>query len=285
MLARLGKFVYNKRIAIILVNWNGYEDTIRCIESIKACNDKNSNIIVVDNCSTNNSVQIIQQTFPDIDLIPHANNAGFGGGNNIGVRRANDLGAECIWLLNNDAMLLPDSIASARDFLENNPGADIIGTSVYEMDKESDIQSYGCGIVNFNIGKAYLISDREKIKDLDYITGTSMIMRMEVYDRMLGFDEDYFLYWEDTDFSYRAKDLGYKLGVAENVKILHKRSASSGVKTIFADKSFTESSIRFFRKHSHDRKYKRGILLRIVKRLSEGKLKNAIMLIQILVKD
>ncbi len=91
-------------VTCILLNWNGWRDTVECLKALKECRYRNLTIIVVDNGSTNDSVARIRAAHPDVLLLESGKNLGFAGGNNIGIRYALAQGAEYVWLLNNDTV-------------------------------------------------------------------------------------------------------------------------------------------------------------------------------------
>lgn len=269
--------------AIILVNWNGYQDTIHCIQSIKDSRDQNCTIVVVDNDSSNDSVKYIRAAHPDVLVIPTGSNLGFGGGNTVGVREAHRQGLPYVWLLNNDTLVFPDTLAHLRHAIESGEG-DLIGCRIHEMADPGTVQSLGAGRVDFKLGRAHLITHTEELSQLDYITGTSLFMRTADYLSLNGFDPAFFMYWEDTDLSFRARNKGLRLHVALDAKILHKTSASSQIKSLNADRMFTTSSLTFFKRYARNDSYKIGILLRIGKRVTERKFKNVTLLLPFLFK-
>lgn len=262
-----------EKTGIIIVNWNGHKDTIACIDSIKKSIDINYTIIVVDNASTDGSFEKIKEAHPDIEVVQSGKNRGFGGGNNYGVDYAHALGLKSIWLLNNDTLVYSDTIGKLRAALAAGEG-NLLGCSIYEMSDPSQVQSLGVGRVDFLLGRVSLVNTPDQLGAFDYVTGTSLMLLTDVYQRLGGFDETFFMYWEDTDLSFRAVRGGFRLNVVTDARILHKTSASSQIKSVRADDMFTASSVKFFRRYSGNPGYKVGILLRIAKRILEKRFTN-----------
>jgi GT2 family glycosyltransferase len=272
----------NPQVSVILVNWNGFSDTIECVKSLMLSSYKNVNICVVDNNSSNESLSELYKADLDINIVENVRNSGFGDANNIGAHRALAAGDEYIWILNNDTLVAPDAIEKLIDFSQTHPEIKLIGTTIYEMHSEKNIQSYGCGCVDFTLGRARLITDREEIHQCNYITGTSLFLRTRDFLALGGFDTTFFMYWEDTDLSFRACSNHMRIGVAVDAKIYHKESASSQIKSVRADRMFTSSSIKFFKRYSKNRMFLFGVVLRAFKRLTEKKYVNTLELAKIL---
>ena len=118
------------RVAIILVNWNGLEDTLACLESLAAQSYRDCTIIVVDNGSSED-VSLIAMRHPEVVLIRNQENLGFSGGNNIGIRKAAELGTEYCWILNNDTEVAPDCLARLVQALDNDAGLAAVAHPIF----------------------------------------------------------------------------------------------------------------------------------------------------------
>ncbi|MCL2859205.1 MAG: glycosyltransferase family 2 protein [Oscillospiraceae bacterium] len=222
------------KVSIILLNYNGYKDTIECIDSIKQ-NEKEMNyeIIVVDNKSTDNSVEELKK-IDEIILLESERNGGFAYGNNIGIKYAIDKGAEYILLLNNDTIIELNCISLMYKILNENDDMGMIGCRImYYNNKE--LINYMGGEINWFKGivvvKDKLTIYKENNRSFSYtnfITGCCMLIKKEVIDKAGYLPEDYFMYYEDVEYCVKVKDAGYKLGICYNAVIYHKESASSG---------------------------------------------------------
>jgi hypothetical protein len=222
-----------KKVFIIILNWNGKDDTIECIKSIKDNTYKNYEIIVVDNGSEDDSVSKIKRCFPKVNVVENERNFGFAGGNNIGIRHAVESDADYILLINNDTTVdenfLQELVKAGE--LDNKVG--ILGPKIYFYKEPKKIWFAG-GKVNWlkNKGTHIGLGEIDSVqynnkKEVDYLTGCCLLVKREVVEKIGGLSEDYFLYYEDVDFSLRAKKAGYKcLYVPESV-IYHKVSRST----------------------------------------------------------
>lgn len=236
-------------VAIILVNWNGKDDTLACLSSLKVFSHQSSvfRTIVVDNGSTDNSVEVIQEKFPDVEVIETGKNLGFAGGNNVGIRRALEWGADYVWLLNNDTVVDKNALVALVDaFIDER--VDIAGSKIYfspgreyhkdRYDKRDlgRVLWYAGGIVDWqNMYASHRGVDEvdkgqyDKTEETGFVTGCSMMVRKDVFEKIGLLDEKLFAYLEDLDFCLRAKQMGYALFYVPQSVVWHKNAGSSGV--------------------------------------------------------
>jgi hypothetical protein len=226
----------NNQVSIIIVNYNCEEYTCNCIASIyKFVSGPGFEIIVVDNASSNNSALIISERFPEVKLIINNSNLGFGSANNIGARNAV---GKYLFFLNPDTLLLSDAVGDFYAFLEKaNQDVACCGGNLVRVD-DSPNKSYG----NFpsvlqqfsDIGfrKLYKklhseklamgkVCDFQVIRLVDYIVGAAFCIKKKVFEEMSGFDEQFFMYYEETDLFFRLNKMGYKSYLLPLVKIIH----------------------------------------------------------------
>lgn len=235
-------------VYIILVNWNGWKDTISCIDSLLELDYCNFKILVVDNGSSNNSIDNIRRSHPLVNLIATGKNLGFAGGVNVGIRHALNSPAEFLWLLNNDTKVAPDSLSHMVKTALDVKSAGAIGATIYCMNLPSKIQAWGGGQINLMAG-----SPRHRVNSgrLDYITGASMLLRRTAIEDIGLFDSDlFFMYWEDTDFCIRLKESGWDLICSENAQIWHKEGGSREPRSPLLDAYFDASAVHFLIKHT-----------------------------------
>ncbi|HLR24626.1 MAG TPA: glycosyltransferase family 2 protein [Fodinibius sp.] len=224
-------------VYIILVNWNGWKDTVECLQSLQKLDYPNYSIVVVDNGSTDQSVQQIRQRFPDIHLIENEENLGFAGGNNVGIRNALEREADYIWLLNNDTVVEKQALTHLVERMEKEPDLGICGSRLIYYHRRDTIQVLGGGRYNKwlatteNFGEHQPVKepfDRLEIeKELDFIIGASMLVSPKFIDEIGLLSEDYFLYYEEIDWGIRAGS-AFKLGFAPESIVYHKEGASTG---------------------------------------------------------
>jgi GT2 family glycosyltransferase len=233
------------RVFCIIVNWNGWADTLRCLESVNTNLYDNVSLLLVDNGSTDDSVSRIRSAFPDLEIIESKVNLGFGSGNNLGIRYALESGANYVWLLNNDTIVQPNTLAELVSHAELHPELGEIGSVLYYAQDPSRIQAWGGGKVNLWTGTSRHYHHPVKIEKLDFLTAASVLIPMEVLRKVGLFDEGYFMYWEDTDLSFRIKAAGWQLGVAPDAKLLHKEGTSTGATNPAFDRYVTVYGIKF----------------------------------------
>ncbi|SMO50938.1 glycosyltransferase family 2 protein [Fodinibius sediminis] len=224
-------------VFIILVNWNGWRDTIECLHSLEKLDYSRFTPIVVDNGSTDESVEMISSRFPDVTLLESSQNRGFAGGNNLGIRHALERGAEYLWLLNNDTVVDPRALARLVDHMEENPDIGICGSRLIFYSQRDTTQAWGGGRFNKwlgtirNIGQNKpadsLPSARVIEQEMDYVVGASMMVSRKFIDTVGLLREDYFLYYEEIDWAMRGSD-SFSLGFAPGSIVYHKEGASTG---------------------------------------------------------
>lgn len=232
----------------IIVNWNGWKDTIACLDSLKSQHYSNLKVIVVDNGSTNDSVQRIRQQHDWVTVIESGRNGGFAFGNNIGIRCALAEGAEYIWLLNNDTVVHVHTLQTLISTALSDPSLGEIGSVLLYAHAPNQVQAWGGGTINLwtSISRHYHAPINPN--KLDYLTAASVLLPARTLEHVGLLDEEYFMYWEDVDLSYRIREAGWELGVSPNATLLHKEGGSSRGNKPKLDAQVTASGIRFLRK-------------------------------------
>ena len=262
-------------VYIILLNWHGWRDTIACLDSLASLDYTNYHLQVVDNGSTDNSVACIRAAHPEVSIIETGRNLGFSGGCNVGVRRALEEGADYIWLLNNDTTVDPQALSAMVAVAETDPKVGAIGSVLYYLDNPKDIQAWGGGRVCFWSGRARHHLGPVPGARLHYLTAASILLRRRALEEVGLLDENtFFMYWEDTDFSFRLRKAEWRLAVADQSIVLHKENASTGKGNPLLDFYFNESAIRFFRRYAPIPVWpiSIGVLGRLTKRVLRGNL-------------
>ncbi len=223
------------KVAVIVLNWNGRDLTLDCLESLLASTWPNLEVWLVDNASSDGSVEAAQEKYGGrVKIIVNDTNLGFAGGNNIGIDRALDGGADYVLLLNNDTVVDPGMVGHLAGLLDEQPEAGIAGPKIYYHNPPDQIWFAG-GEVFPARATARHIGIREKdtgqydtLKETDYITGCALMARRELYETIGKLDPVYMAYFEDTDFCMRARLAGFKVYYVPAGKVWHKISASTG---------------------------------------------------------
>lgn len=237
-----------KKVGVILLNWNGWRDTVACIASLQQLDYSAVELLIVDNASTDDSVAQISKAMPGIAVLQTGANLGFGGGCNVGMRHAMAQGAEYLWLVNSDAVADPAALSSLVEKAESDERLGAVGSVLYEHGDIGKVQLWGGGTVNLWTGQS---RHRLLPGPLDFISGASVLLRCSALAQVGLFDSlRYFMYWEDTDLHFRLRKAGWQFAVADNSRLWHKQSASLGRNSPALDRYFTQSGVRFFRRHA-----------------------------------
>lgn len=237
-----------KHVTVIVLNWNGWRDTLACIASLQKLNYSNFELTVVDNGSSDGSQSQIEAQAPGIKVLQTGANLGFGGGCNVGIRQAIEQGADYVWLINSDATVDANALTELVRVADSRPAVGAVGSVLYEADRPEQVQVWGGGKVNF-----WGALSRHQVSParLDFVSGASMLLRREALVQVGLFDDRiFFMYWEDSDLCFRLRRAGWRLAVAEKSRVWHKLSASLGQGSRQLDAYFTQSGVRFFRRYS-----------------------------------
>ncbi|MDP4199308.1 MAG: glycosyltransferase family 2 protein [Bacteroidota bacterium] len=209
----------NPRIGIILINLNAYEDTALCLQSLESLTYSNTELILVDNGSRDGSGAKLRAEFPSVTHIRSETNLGFTGGNNLGITHALDTGCEHVLLLNNDTIVTPGFLEPLLARLESEPRIAAVSGKIYytkaAQNGRSDILWYAgsfrkwwMGFSHFGIDEA----DRglyDKPMEVPYASGCEMLLRGTAVRRVGLLSDDYFAYWEESDWCERARKAGF----------------------------------------------------------------------------
>ena len=246
---------YLAQISVIIVNYNAQYFIKNCIGSIlRSAGVPDLEIIVVDNDSTDGSCELLKQSFPKLKLIRNDQNEGFSKGNNRGVAAAE---GEYVLILNPDTILAEDTLKQVYEFAKSTPDAGAVGVRFIDGSghflPESkrnfpDLKTAGLKLLGFSKRYyAHHIGQNEKAR-VDILTGAFMFMKKSVYEEVGGFDEDFFMYGEDIDLSYRISSAGYhNYYLGEQVVIHYKGESTRKDKTYF--RNFYGAMRIFYKKH------------------------------------
>jgi len=242
-------------VIIIILNWNGWRDTLACVESCRELSWPNYRILIVDNGSTDGSEKFLRQNLTDVEIIQSGANLGFAGGNNIGIRKALALGADYIWLLNNDTLVDPQALASLVEAMEHAPDAGIAGSKIYYhaeprriwfaggMWRKGHLHWRQRGANQFDKGQ---FAEQSEVGS---VSGCSMLMRSTTIDKIGLLSEDFFLYWEDTEWCARAQEAGYQILFVPGSIVWHKVSVSTKQSSYTQYYYFTRNGFFFLRSY------------------------------------
>jgi GT2 family glycosyltransferase len=222
-------------VYIVLVNYKGYKDTVECIESLNKINYDNYKVVVVDNASGDGSYEKLKAEYGEHIIIESQDNIGFAGGNNIGIRLAMENQAEYVMLLNNDTIVHSEFLMHMVHCFKNNQNVGIVGGKILYYDKR-DIISHAGGYIDMfkyttvHYGLNCHVEDPlfNTERAVGFISGCLMMIDCEIIKKFGLLTEDYFMYYEDTDYCARLSSAGYELRYTPQARIYHKVSMSSG---------------------------------------------------------
>lgn len=224
------------RVWIVVLNWNGREDTLSCLESLQSLDYYDREIVVVDNGSRDGSADAIELAFEGVHVIRNAENLGFSRGNNVGIEFALRHGAEYVLLLNNDTVSVSGDFLSI--LLERASASGDIGIVTPVITYEgSDVIWYAGGRIGCltglcrheHKGESYGSLDRMEPRETDYASGCCLLVKRKVIEEVGPLDPQYFVYYEDVDWCARARERGYRIEVVPASRIQHRKSSSAGI--------------------------------------------------------
>lgn len=217
----------NPKVAIIILNWNGKNDTIECLESLKILTYPNYEIVLVDNGSTDGSTEYFEQHYPHVTLLKNKENLGFTGGNNVGIHYALAHDADYLVLLNNDTTVDAHLIEAMLKPFKKNETTGLVGPKVVYYENPQHVWCAG-GYYNPILGRAVMYGtfSKQKIFDkeehVDWISFCVVMIKREVFEKIGNLDDDFFSSYEDLDFCLRAKKQGYSCFYTPHTVVKHK---------------------------------------------------------------
>lgn len=228
------KTAASKKIAVIILNFNNADDTVECAKSLSQFEGQTCSIIVVDNCSTDNSIDTLAEGLKTIDhhLIVSPENHGYAAGNNLGIKYAISNDYDYICILNNDTLVIDNSISQLASFLSRDHRCSVAGPAIREYRQPDIVQSAGAEI-NILTGSIDPLYAGTPFIDLPpssyacgYIGGACMMFRACDFERLGYIPENYFLFFEETEWCYQATKHVGPVKCVPTLSILHKGSAS-----------------------------------------------------------
>ncbi len=252
-------------VSIIIVHYHADEEFFNCLSSIQKYKPKTDfEVIVVDNDEEIRIREELKKKFPWVKYIKSLGNNGFGSGNNLGVKHAR---GDYLFFLNPDTRVFSGTVDELLDFLKKEKGVGVVAPQLLHPDK-TIFEQQGClklnvlrGIVVLSfinklfpknpVSSAYWQAgwDKNKLKEVDVVPGTAFMIVKKLYEEMQGFDENFFLYFEEFDLCKRIREKGYKLFITPRAKIIHLWGKGGTGETANINIIYKQSRIYYFKKH------------------------------------
>lgn len=265
-------------VTIVILNWNREADTLGCLDSLAGMNYPSFSIVVVDNGSTDGSPEAIERWGREnrpLTLIRNPENMGFVRGSNQGMRHALSTDTDYVFLLNNDTVVEPDALSLLITTAErsgdtsgdigDDTGSDtrgdtdgdigMVGPKIYQYGKDNVLDSAGTRTITW-LAQGFLLGHGEEDHgqydnpgEMPYITGTALLVKRAVLEKVGLMDEDYFCYFDDFDWGLKARKFGYRLLLVPEAVVQHKGSQTAGFGSPFYVHQRIRGQIIFARKH------------------------------------
>ena len=258
-------------ISIIIVNYNTRQYVLQCLESIYseeyACDPQKVEVLVVDNASADGSMEAVARQFPQAKIIANDKNWGFATANNQAIRQSRGRYA---LLLNSDAEIIPPALKTLVDFMDAHPQAGVAGSRVLNPDLsfQGSARKFPTPFTAF-FGRTTIFTKlfpnnrftREQVLcfnfdngndpfEADWVSGAALAARREAFEKVGLLDEDFFLFWEDTDWCKRIKDAGWKIYCVPDSRVIHHGGASIHKRSVRTIIEFHKSAYHYYHKHN-----------------------------------
>ncbi len=214
-------------VVTVILNTNRREDTLACLASLARNTYERNHILLLDNASTDGSVEAVASAFPDVEILPLADNRGYAGNNNVGIEAALARGADWVLVLNEDTLLDPTCVAALVRAGEADPQIGVVGPKVLHFDEPQVIQSAG-GRMDRYWRSAHLGQNEPDAGqydapcDVDWISGCAICVRAVAIHQAGMLDATYFYYWEETEWCLRLRQCGWRIRYAPEAVLQHK---------------------------------------------------------------
>jgi len=248
-----------KRLAVIVLNWNGREDTAALLKSLRACGVPEgweARVMVVDNGSTDGSVDHLRAEFPEVELLALPENRRFAGGNNAGLAAALAAGADAVMLLNNDTVADPGLYQGLLEALARDATSGAASPLIDFAEPRDEIWYAGGRLVPALAHASHRglrSPDRGQYRTVEptgYLTGCCLLATRAAWEQVGPLDERYFIYAEDADWCLRARAAGFRLLFVPGAKLWHKVSASTGAQSPWKIYQRLRANLTLFARHA-----------------------------------
>ena len=216
------------KVFVITLNWNGREDTLECLASLKKLDYPNYVIVVVDNGSIDGSALAIRAKFPEVTIIENKKNLGYAKGFNAGLQYAYEQGADYFLILNNDTIVDPQAVSELVKAAQGHAKIGFVTGKVFWYAKPEVLQTAGRLSDPDRLARGHIGSGEvdhgqyDKEREYDFVDDIFLLVNREVYKTVGGYDSHFFLYFEETDWCARIRKAGYSIIFTPKARIWHK---------------------------------------------------------------
>lgn len=246
-----------KSIGIVICNYNKSEYVCRCIESVLQSDTQDFDIFMVDNASTDDSVEAVQKRFGDkVTILQNSENLGGSGGFNTGIRKVLEEGYTYLMCLDNDAEVTKEAVRSLHEFLMKNPRVGMAGSKVYHKHAPEYVQQMGLNLHFETCSAETLYADMLDNRDIpevvycDTVAACSLMMPVKVVRKVGMMPEDNFIYWDDMEWGYLVGKAGYQVAACGASKVYHEMSANVRRENTFSTYYLWRNRLHFFMKYT-----------------------------------
>jgi GT2 family glycosyltransferase len=222
-------------VAVVVLSYNGRVDTLDCLASVARIRWSALTPILVDNGSRDGTAEAVASRYPAVCVLRQERNLGFAEGNNIGVRRALELGADYVFLLNNDTTIAPDTIRRCVDAASSRPDAGAVCPLIYFAEPSTLVWYAGASFNPYSAHSGRMLGYREvdhgqfgATRETDRAAGAAVLLPSRVLQEVGLLDQALFFLYEDVDWSLRARRAGHRIYVVPEAKVWHRVSATAG---------------------------------------------------------
>jgi GT2 family glycosyltransferase len=228
------------RVHVVVLNYRNYSDTIECVRALLRVDYPEFEIVLVDNGSDNESESALRREFPELELIQTGKNLGYSGGNNAGIRRAVEAGAEFVVILNNDTLVQPDFLTALVEHARKEPSAGILGALVLNPDgsvnRTCARRIPPLGEIGWNHGPGRWfglhrgwrraseyedVDSFDRPREVEIVSGACLMLRRSTIDRIGYLDDRSFLFWEEFILAEKLKETGLKTFLVPASRVEH----------------------------------------------------------------
>jgi GT2 family glycosyltransferase len=244
------------KVAVILLNWNSFDHSSNCIQSLQLCDYPNFEIILVDNGSIDGSGNLLKAKFPEIILIASPTNEGFAAGNNRGFSYAIENQFTYAMMLNNDVFVEPDFISKLIQYMETHPDTGAIQPKIFFNHDRKKIWnggSYFLSWLGWTYSKRYMRKAgvlQSQFQQVDWITGCAFLTKTSILKEVGLLKEAFFIYYEDVDLSFRIRSKGYEL-IYHPDSIIYHIAGSSNKAKVKGKEGFSSPFVHYLNSRNH----------------------------------